>query len=71
MEVGLELVQQLRLEQQPAQVEPVDGVALEHLHDRTREVPTDVAEPPGNRRRRLGQARPLAPLPRPDGAVRS
>ena len=59
VEVGLQLAQQLRLEQQLVQVEALDGVALQHLHDRRREVPADVAQPAGDRRRRAGQpARP-------------
>ena len=56
VQVGLQLVEQLRLEQQLAEVEALDGVALQHLHDRRREVAADVAEPAGDRRRRAGQA---------------
>jgi hypothetical protein len=45
MDVGLDGAQQLRLEQQLTQIEPFDGIALEDLHDRCREIATDVAEP--------------------------
>ena len=55
VQVGLQLVEQLRLEQQLVQVEALDGVALQHLHDRRREVAPDVAEPAGHGRRRPGQ----------------
>ena len=56
MEVGLELAEQFRLEQEPAEVEAVDGVALEDLDDGGREVPADVAQPAGDRWGRAGEA---------------
>ena len=52
VQVGLDGAQHLRFQQQLAQVEPVDRVALQHLHHRRREVAADVAEPAGHRRRR-------------------
>ena len=63
VEVGFQLVEQLRLEQQLVQVEALDGVALQHLHDRRREVAADVAEPAGDGRRRPGQAAGAAGAP--------
>ena len=57
---GCDGLQQLGLEQQLAQAEPVHGVALHHLHDRGREVGADVAEPP--RHPRSAAAQPGAPL---------
>ena len=48
MQVGLDRRQQLGLEQQLAQVEPLDRVALHDLHHLAREVATDVAQPYGN-----------------------
>jgi hypothetical protein len=44
--VGLDRVQQLRLQQQPGQVEPLDGVGLHDLDHCGRKVPADVAQPP-------------------------
>ena len=55
VDVGFEAVEQLRFEQQLAQVEPLDGVALEDLHDRRREVAADVAEPAHDRRLRAAE----------------
>ena len=63
MQIGLELVEQLRFEQQLVQVEALDGVALQDLHDRCREVAADVAEPAGDGRRRLGQPAGAARAP--------
>ena len=51
VQIRLELAEQLRFEQQLAEVEPLDGVALEDLDDGRREVTADVAQPPGHRRR--------------------
>ena len=55
VQVGLQLVEQLGLEQELVQVEALDRVALEDLHDRCREVAPDVAEPAGDPRRRPGE----------------
>ena len=52
VQIGFDGAQHLWLQQQLAQVEPVDGVALQHLHHRRRKVAADVAEPTGDRRRR-------------------
>ncbi len=53
--VGLELGEQLRFEQQVGEIEPLDRIALQHLHHRHREVATDVAEPAGHRRGRSAE----------------
>ena len=61
MDVGLDRPQQLGFEEQLPQVEPLDGVTLEDLHDRRREVAADVAEPADDAR--LRPAEPAGPLP--------
>ena len=43
------------------EVEPLDRIALQHLHHRRREVAADVAEPAGDRRAPSGRARRLRP----------
>ena len=58
VDVGLDALEQFGFEQQLAQIEPLDGVALEDLDDRGREVPADVAEPPDHRRAWSARARP-------------
>jgi hypothetical protein len=59
VQVGFDRLEQLGFEQQLTQVVALDGVALEHLHDRRREVAADVAEPARDGRRR--PAEPAAP----------
>ena len=63
VDVGLHGAQQLGLEQQGGQVEPLDGVPLHHLDDAGREVGPDVAQPAGD----LGCRRPQpgGPVVRP------
>ena len=55
-DVGLDSSQHLRFEQELTQIEPFDGVALQHLYDGRGEIPTDVAEPAGHAGR--GSAEP-------------
>ena len=45
MQIGLNGTQHLRFEQQLTQVQPIDGIALQHLHHTGREVTADVAQP--------------------------
>ncbi len=52
VQIGLHRIEQLGFEQQLAQVEPGDGVALHHLHHLPREVLADVSQPSGNSWRR-------------------
>ena len=52
VEIGLHRLEHLGFEQQPAQVEAFDRVALQHLHHRRGEVPPDVAQPACDPRRR-------------------
>ena len=60
---GSTAAEHLRLEQQLAQVQPVDRVALHDLHDRGREVGPDVAEPARDASARTRRARPTAVRP--------
>ncbi len=53
--IGLELRQELRFQQQLGEIEPLDGVTLEHLHHGHREVAADVAEPSRHRRSRTSE----------------
>ena len=46
--VGLHGAEQLRLEQQCGQVQPLDRIPLHHLHHAGREVGADVAQPTGH-----------------------
>ena len=64
--VRLDALEHLLLKQQLPQVQPVDGVPLHDLHHRGREVPADVAEPPGDARR--GRAEPAGTGRRPPAA---
>ena len=45
VQVGFDGTEHLRFEQQLAQLQPLDRVALHHLHHGGREVATDVAQP--------------------------
>src|SRR3954468_11850098 len=60
MDVGLDRGQQLRLEEEPLQLQPLERVALDHLHHRSREEPADVPQPAGDAGRRRPEAT-LAP----------
>ncbi len=60
MHVRLDRVQHLRLEQQPGQAEPLDGVFLHDLNHADREERADVAEPAGDAG--SGRAEPGVPL---------
>jgi hypothetical protein len=52
VDVRLDGLEQLGLEQETVEVEPVDRVLLHDAHDRGREVLADVAEPAGDARGR-------------------
>ena len=69
--VGLDGLQHLGLQQHLAQAEPLDGVALHHLHDLRREVRADVAQPAGDVRRGGAQARAALALAAVERAKRA
>jgi hypothetical protein len=56
VDVGFQLGEQLRFEQQLGEVEALDGVALQDLDNGHREVATYIAQPARDRRRRPRQA---------------
>ena len=56
MHVRLQRRQEFRLEQHLLQAEALEGVLLDHLHDRRREELADVAEPARDARRRCAEA---------------
>jgi hypothetical protein len=67
VDVGFDRLEQLGFEQQLAQVEPLDCIALQDLDDRRREVRADVTEPPDDAGFRASEA--TGPTGRPASAA--
>ena len=53
---GTTAFEQFWFQQQPTQVEALDGVLLHHAHRRRREITPNIAQPTGDIRRRTAQA---------------
>src|SRR5262249_12024006 len=65
MDVCLQRRQEFRLKHHGLEIEPLEGIALDYLHDRRREEFANIAEPAGDARR--GSAEPSSaagPAPR-------
>ena len=69
--VGFDGVEQLGLQQHLAEAEPIEGVLLQHLDDRSGEVLADVAQPAGHAGRRASQAASSVLRTRSLGLVRA
>jgi hypothetical protein len=54
--VGLDRRQEFGFQHQLAQVKSLDRITLQHLHDRLREVPPDIAKPADDARLRTTEA---------------
>ena len=63
MKVGLDRGEHLWFQQQLAQLQSIDGVALQHLHHTARKVRANVAEPPSDRWRRRAEPTRARPCP--------
>ena len=69
VDVGLHGRQQLRFEQQAPQLQPLDRVPLDDLHDRRGEEAPDVAEPAGHTGRGRAESATATGRPGPAMAV--
>ena len=72
--IGLDRIEQLRLQQHRGEMQPLDGISLHHLDHAGRKVGPDVAEPAGDPRRGRAEAarsaRSRCHPPRPRHRVR-